>query len=184
MPVPTLSPVEDLPSFGEKAGTVNVIVETPAGSRCKFKYESKVGLFTISKILPEGFVFPFDFGFIPGTRAEDGDPIDVMFVAEAGTATGCLVPARLFGVLEAEQRGKKGAAVRNDRLLAVPLASREYAKLSRPQDMAAALREQIEYFLTSYGALDGKTVRITQFRGPKRAVRLVRQAGGKLKNHG
>lgn len=179
--MPTSNPVEDISPFGEEALTVNVIVETPAGSRCKFKYESKIGLFTISKILPEGFVFPFDFGFIPGTRAEDGDPVDVMLIAEAGTATGCLVAARLFGVLEAEQSSKTEAAVRNDRLLAIPLASRQYAQLSRPKDMPQALREQIEYFLTSYGVLDGKTLRISQFCGPNRAVRLVRQAGGSLK---
>lgn len=156
-------------------GTVNVVVETPAGSRYKLKYETAFDAFALGKILPAGFVFPFDFGFVPGTLGNDGDPVDIMLVAEAGTAPGCVVPARLIGILTAEQNGKKGKAVRNDRILAVPLASREYATLRRLKDIPPALREQISYFLTSYGVLDGKTVRITGEHGPKTAAKLVRQ---------
>lgn len=174
--MPALNPVESLPPFGDDASTVNAVVETPAGSRCKFKYDAGSGLFTLGKFLPEGFVFPFDFGFIPGTRAADGDPVDIMLIAEAGTVTGCLVPARLLGVLEAEQSRDGEPTIRNDRLLGIPLASRQYAELAKPADMPRALREQIEYFLTSYGVLDGKTLRILRFGGPGRAARLVREA--------
>lgn len=172
----SLSPVDSLPPLRDD-GTINVIVETPAGSRSKLKYEEGVGLFAQGKILPEGFAFPFDFGFLPGTRAEDGDPLDVMLIAEAGTATGCLVPARLLGILEAEENkaGKK-KPVRNDRILAVPLASRQYADLTDLKQVPQALREQIEYFLTSYGVLEGKEMRITSLDGPGKAAKLIRKA--------
>lgn len=170
-----LCPFDALPPF-HPDGTVNVVVETPAGCRCKLKYEAKMGVFTVSKILPEGFVFPFDFGFVPGTQADDGDPVDVMLVAEAGTVPGCLVPARLLGALAAEQTDKDGKVMRNDRILAVPLASRQYAELNHLKHMPPALREQIEYFLVSYGVLDGKTLRITELHGPKTATKLVQEA--------
>lgn len=180
MPKPNRTfPIDSLPPFGQDKA-VNAIVETPAGFRSKLKYEPETGLFVLRKILPEGFSFPFDFGFIPGTRAEDGDPLDVMLIAETGTAPGCLVPARLLGALEAEEWQRKdagkGKPVRNDRILAVPLASRQYAELSTLDEMAAALREQIEHFLVSYGALEGKEMRIIGQRGPARALKLVEQA--------
>lgn len=168
-------PFNQLPPFGDD-GAVNVVVETAAGSRCKLKYDAAFDAFTPSRILPEGFVFPFDFGFVPGTLADDGDPLDILLVAEAGTAPGCVVPARLIGVLAAEQTGPQGGTGRNDRILAVPLVSREYATLRRLKDVSPALREQIAYFLTSYGVLDGKTVRITGQHGPKTAAKLIRQA--------
>lgn len=177
----SLSPVELLPPL-QGDGTANVIVETPAGSRSKLKYEGGIGLFTQGKILPEGFAFPFDFGFLPGTRAEDGDPLDVMLVAEAGTATGCLVPARLLGILEAEESGAgKKKPVRNDRILAVPLASRQYADLMDMEQLPQALREQIEHFLTSYGVLEGKEMRIIGLGGTRKAARLVRKATRKAR---
>ena len=166
---------DQLPPF-RNDGALNVVVETPAGSRCKLKYEAALGAFMLGKILPEGFVFPFDFGFVPGTLADDGDPVDILLVAEAGTAPGCIVPARLIGALTAEQTARQGKTVRNDRILAVPLASREYATLCRLRDIPPALREQIAFFLSSYGVLDGKTLRITGQHGPKTATKLVRQA--------
>lgn len=168
-------PFDALPPFRDD-GSVNVVVETPAGCRCKLKYEAESALFTVSKFLPQGFVFPFDFGFLPGTQADDGDPVDVMLVAEAGTVPGCVVPARLIGALVAEQTDRQAKVVRNDRILAVPLVSRQYAGLSRLKHIPPALREQIEYFLTSYGVLDGKVLRITGLRGPKAAMTLVRGA--------
>ncbi|MBS1189368.1 MAG: inorganic diphosphatase [Rhodocyclaceae bacterium] len=174
------TPFDILPPF-QDADIVNVIVETPAGYRSKLKYDPKAGVFALGKILPEGFVFPFDFGFVPGTRAADGDPVDVMLIAESGSAPGCLVPARLLGVLEAEQRKLKedGKAMRNDRILAVPLPSRQYADLSDIDKMSPALREQIEYFLISYGVLEGKEMRITGVAGPAVAATLVKQAARK-----
>jgi inorganic pyrophosphatase len=173
------SPIASLPPFAED-GSLNAVVETPAGFRSKLKYEAEAGLFLLGKMLPEGFSFPFDFGFVPGTLAEDGDPVDVMLIAECGTAPGCLVPARLLGVVEAEERkkkhGGKGKVVRNDRLLAVPLGSRRYAELKSLEQMPPALREQIEYFLVSYGALEGKKTRIIGLRGPDEARQLVKEA--------
>lgn len=167
--------VDQLPPFRDD-GAINVVVETPAGSRCKLKYEAAFGTFALGKYLPEGFIFPFDFGFVPGTQADDGDPVDILLVAEAGTAPGCVVPARLIGALTAEQASKQGKTVRNDRILAVPLASRQYATLRRLKDIPPASREQITFFLTSYGVLDGKTLRIIGQHGPKTAAKLIRQA--------
>src|SRR4051794_28861688 len=99
---------------------LNVIVETPMGCRNKYAYDPELGLFQLRKALPEGMVFPFDFGFVPATQGGDGDPLDVLVITEEAAYPGCLIHARLLGVIEAEQKGK-GKAERNDRLVAAAI---------------------------------------------------------------
>jgi inorganic pyrophosphatase len=99
------------------SGLVRVIVDTPAGSRNKYKFDPELGIFKISRILPAGMAFPFDFGSIPGTRAEDGDALDVMVLTDAPLFVGCLVHVRLIGVIRATQTERR-TSIRNDRLVA------------------------------------------------------------------
>ena len=103
---------------------VNAVIETPSGSRNKFKFEKRFGCFALSSVLPEGMVFPHAFGFVPRTQAQDGDPEDVLVVMDEPTFTGCVVPVRLVGVMEAEQT-EDGDKRRNDRLIAVAAQSRD-----------------------------------------------------------
>ena len=112
------TPVVDLPIEDSDSGCINVVVDTPKHSRTKFKYDEQYGQWRLSKVLPQGAYFPFDFGFVPSTEADDGDPIDVLLIADEPTFVGCIVPCRLIGVLEAEQT-EKGKTIRNDRLVAV-----------------------------------------------------------------
>src|SRR6188474_3889094 len=107
----------DLPTA--KTGNVHVLIETPQGQPNKFKYDAELGALRLSRVLPVGMVFPYDFGCLPGTRADDGDPLDVLVLMDAPAYPGTVVEARLVGVLRCKQ-GKKGQpAVRNDRLIAV-----------------------------------------------------------------
>ena|SRR5437868_920605 len=101
-----------------KKNKVQVIIETPKGSRNKYAYDEHRRLFRLKKVLPEGMVFPHDFGFIPSTQAEDGDPLDVLVLMDQSAFPGCLVEARLVGVIEGEQ-SEHGKTKRNDRLIAV-----------------------------------------------------------------
>src|SRR5262249_59130695 len=89
-------------------------------SRTKFKYDEKHGLFIFDKALPIGQNFPFDFGFLPSTKGGDGDPLDILVLTDEPTFVGCLVHAKLLGVIEAEQT-ENGETNRNDRLIAVPI---------------------------------------------------------------
>src|SRR5579872_5723759 len=98
-PDPTkISPFND-----KKKGVVNAVIETPGGSRNKFKYDEKLGFFSLSGVLPEGMVFPHAFGFVPRTKADDGDPEDILILMDEPSFAGCIVPSRLIGVIEAEQ---------------------------------------------------------------------------------
>jgi inorganic pyrophosphatase len=151
----------------------NVIVETPQGSRNKFDFDPETGLFRLATAMPAGVAFPFEFGFIPSTLGEDGDPLDVLILIDAPTFVGCLVKARLVGVLEIRQT-KKGKELKNDRIIAVAEASRRHATVHSLRDVPAALLEEIEHFFASYNEMKGERLRVTGRRGPKRAAELVR----------
>src|ERR1700739_990480 len=99
-----------------KKGTCRAIIETPKGSRNKFDYDPEAQLFMLGGLLPEGMMFPFDFGFIPSTRGEDGDPLDILVLMDAPAHVGCLIDVHIIGIIEAAQT-KKGKTERNDRLL-------------------------------------------------------------------
>src|SRR3954452_9285809 len=112
--------------FIEGEATLNAIIETPKGSRNKYVYDEDTDTFKLKKALPAGMVFPFDFGFIPSTIAEDGDPLDVLVLTDAPTFPGCIVESTVLGIIKVEQE-KKGEKVRNDRVIAVQTDSRLYS---------------------------------------------------------
>src|SRR4051794_16686563 len=115
----TLTDLTKLSAWDADEGGVNVVIETPKGSRNKFAYDPASRLFELKKVLPRGIAFPFDFGFIPSTLAEDGDPLDVLVLMDEPAFPGCKVRCRLVGVIEAEQTEKGKKTLRNDRLIAV-----------------------------------------------------------------
>src|SRR5438477_8993103 len=129
--------------------TVTVTIETPRGSRNKFKYEPAKKLYSLSKILPEGMVFPYDFGFVPGTKAEDGDPLDVLVLTDEPLFPGCLVECRLIGVFELEQE-EAGKRERNDRLIAVTQASLLYSDVKDVAGLNGVVLKQVEEFFVNY----------------------------------
>ena len=102
------------------AGLVNIIIDTPKGSRNKFKYDEETRIIKLSRILPAGFSFPYDFGSIPMTLAEDGDALDVLVISDTPSFPGCLITGKLIGTISGAQTEKK-KTIRNDRLLAVPV---------------------------------------------------------------
>src|SRR5579871_5286934 len=98
---------------------VRAVVETPRGSRAKFEYEPKLQVFTLSKPLIAGLTYPYDWGFIPSTEADDGDPLDALIIHEAATYPGLVLACRPIGLLAVVQISK-GREERNDRLFVVP----------------------------------------------------------------
>ena len=121
------------------------MIETPKNSRRKYKLDESTGLFKLSSVLPEGFNFPFDFGFIPSTLAEDGDPIDVMVLADDAGVVGTLTDIRLIGVIHAEQR-EDGETKQNDRLLAIPVHAHYHQQVADLRDLDKSIVKQIESF--------------------------------------
>jgi len=163
--------------FGK--GTCRAIIETPKGCRNKFDYDPQSSLFMLGGLLPEGMMFPFDFGFIPSTLGEDGDPLDILVLMDAPTHVGCLIDVRLIGVISAEQT-EDGNKQKNDRLLGVAVHSYDHEDLITIADASETLLSQLEQFFVSYNKQRGKKFRITGAGGPKKAIKFLK-AG--IRNH-
>jgi inorganic pyrophosphatase len=151
--------------------THTVVIETPRGSAEKFAFDPEHQAFALKRVLPVGMVFPFDFGFVPGTKADDGDPVDVVVLSEFKSFPGCLIECRILGALLAQQRetsGKKGTTgnkngrkkrsrrmIRNDRLIAVPTAAHTMDHVKNLDDLPATVLEELEQFFVNYHEQEG-----------------------------
>lgn len=165
----------ELETWDPDDGSLNVIIETSKGSRNKLDYNPKLGLFELKKVLPQGMVFPFNFGFVPSTVGDDGDPLDVLVLLDQPVPAGCKVAARLVGVIEANQT-QDGKTIRNDRLIAIAEECAEHEDIRSLKDLHQHLIEQIEHFFISYNEMAGKQFEVIARRGPKVAARLVQRA--------
>jgi inorganic pyrophosphatase len=159
----------------KKDGLLRVIVETPKGSRNKFSFDTKQEIFSLKSVLPAGMVFPYDFGFLPKTLADDGDPIDVLLLMDEPAFPGVLVPSRLIGVIEGEQiDGKK--RIRNDRLVAIADANHMYANVHKLNDLPKQFLRELEDFFVNYHRLEGKEYKLLGCRGIAQAEKLIKKA--------
>jgi len=151
-------------------GSINVVVETPAGSRAKYKHDPETGAMMLSRPLPAGVVYPFDWGFVPSTRAADGDPLDVMILWDGASFPGILVASRLIGVLRVEQTSATtGQRERNDRLFALPVKAPRLEHVRTIFDLPERTRLELEIFFLSVVAFEGKELKLLGFAGPDEA---------------
>ena len=158
-----------------KAGVCRAVVETSKGCRTKFDYDVETGMFRANSLLPEGMSFPLDFGFFPSTLADDGDPLDVMILADESNPIGVLVDVRLIGVLEIEET-EHDRTERNDRLLAVQTLSHLYVDVQTPDDLPSRFIDRLGVFWKQKAKLDAKKLKVLHVRGPEEAVGLIRKA--------
>jgi len=163
-----------------KAGDklLQVVIETPKGSRNKNSFDPEQHIFVLKAALPAGMSFPYDYGFVPQTKAEDGDPIDVLMLMDEPAFPGCALLARLIGVIEGEQTTAE-ETVRNDRLVAVAETAHVYAKLKRLKDLPRQTLREIEEFFVNYHRLQRKKYKLFGCKGEQTALRLIAKTGKK-----
>jgi inorganic pyrophosphatase len=155
--------------------TCRAVIETPKGCRSKFDYDTESGLFLLAGLVPEGMTFPLNFGFIPSTKADDGDPLDVMVLHDEPIPVGALVKIRLLGVIEGDQT-EDGNTVRNDRLLAVTRCSHLYEPIEDIDQLGKKFLDHLTRFWINYNALKGKRYEVRGVHGPKRAAEAIKKA--------
>lgn len=156
----------------EEKRVCRAVIETPRGQRGKLTYEPRAETFSLKRMLPEGMSFPLDFGFVPLTRGQDGDPLDILVVHDEPLHPGVLVETRLIGVMVSEQ-AEDGRTIRNDRLIGVATASHLFARVRRLEDLGEAFRKNLERFWVNYNALRGVDFHVLALRDAETAVRLI-----------
>jgi inorganic pyrophosphatase len=171
-----------LPSLDPDAeSAIQVIVETPKGSRNKYAFDSETKIFQLKKVLPAGMTFPYDFGFIPSTIAEDDDPVDVLVLMDEPAFPGCLLKCRVIGIIEGQQ-GKKKKGERNDRIIAIEEANHSYAHIRHVKELGKKFARELEEFFVNYHELEGEKYRVLDVKGPGEAQRRIKdgiKAGSK-----
>jgi inorganic pyrophosphatase len=163
--------IDAIPSVAAD-GLTHVIIDTPKGSRNKYKYDSQLRNFKISRVLPLGMCFPHDFGFIPSTAGADGDPLDVLVLVETPSFVGCLMQVQLIGVICAEQiEGEQ--TVRNDRLIAVVETPVNKPVINDLHEVPSAALAELEQFFSNYNRAQGRAFKVLGRGGPATAKSLL-----------
>jgi inorganic pyrophosphatase len=164
--------LSEISPFGDD-GDIRVVIETPRGSRSKYSYDPECDCMQLSTVLPEGMVFPYDFGFVPSTLGSDGDPLDILVLMEASVIPGCVVRARLIGAIEAEQKEKGESWTRNDRLIAVAAHAQTHDKAQKLSDLRPHLLDEIKEFFITYNKLRDRKFRARHEASPQKARKLI-----------
>ncbi len=164
---------ENIPAF--EGDNINVIVETPLGSRFKYAYDPLLDVMKMKHHLPKGYFFAFNFGFIPNTKAEDGDPLDVVIYSDEVCISGALMECRVAGALLASQK-ENGKTIRNDRIIAVPAGVKIYDSIKNVRDIDKRVLSQLENFFVSYENYRGIPFKTIKWISSTQALSTVRNS--------
>lgn len=164
----------------DENGRFNFIVESPKGSLVKIAFEPKLGAFVFKRALNLGVCYPYDWGFVPGTRASDGDPLDAMLLFDAPLWPGVIVTVKPIGVVRLTQKAEGGRRQRNDRVIVVPADERRFEKV---EDLAKNVRTELEQFFVTVTELTDKDVVIDAWEGPTSAVKIIEEAADAYHRH-
>jgi inorganic pyrophosphatase len=166
-----------LPTFAQD-DIFHVVVESPRGSTVKLKHDPEFDVFAISRPLPLGLAYPYDWGFVPSTLAPDGDPIDAAVYWDTATYPGVVIACRALAVIQIDQAVPDGSGNRrrNDRILAVPIEARRQMDLKSADDLPERVRHELELFFVTAAALEGKDPKVLGWGGAEAAVALLRSS--------
>jgi inorganic pyrophosphatase len=157
-----LNPGPDAPEL------VRMIVEIPKNSSNKYEYDRELGVFRLDRPLYSPMHYPGDYGFIPGTLAEDGDPLDIVALVEEPSFPGCMIQARPIGMLNMLDQEE-----RDEKVVAVPDCSPRFQEIHTIDQLAPHIRREIEHFFTIYKELEGKRTRMDGWQGPRQAREMI-----------
>jgi inorganic pyrophosphatase len=148
--------------------TVRMIVEIPRNSGNKYEYDKALGIFRLDRPLYASTHYPGDYGFVPGTKALDDDPTDILALTDEPTFPGCLLEVRPIGVLDIVDQHEP-----DQKILAVPDRDPRYTQVHSIDQIYAHLQREIQHFFSIYKELEGKITRVVGWRGPEEARKVI-----------
>ena len=159
------------PPFTDDGKRIYAVIESPKGTGNKFTYFPENDYFKLTKVLPAGMVFPLDFGFIPGTKGEDGDPLDVLVISGKGSFTGAVLECRIAGVIKAKQQ-EGNTKESNDRLIAVSDEHDEFRHINSITEINDSVIKEVGEFFVNYNKIDGKEFEVIG-TGDEKETRMI-----------
>ena len=167
-------PFSKLKAFWGDTKLINIVIETPTASPFKVKFDDQSEVSRVHKAMPLGTVFPFNFGFVPGTKGADGDPVDVLLLSDFALPVGAVVIGELIAVLEGEQQDRNEKQ-RNDRLIAIPIQLSSSEPMLPMIEFGPATKEAIQQFFVKYNELQGRIFTPIRYADADQAIRLVQK---------
>jgi inorganic pyrophosphatase len=155
-----LHPWHDIPTGDDPPRSVTAVIEIPANERNKYELDKKLGIFRLDRILHSAVHYPGDYGFLPRTLGDDGDPLDVLVLMTEPVFTGCLVECRPVGLFHLVDHGQA-----DEKVLAVPLADPYSVGRNDLGDVPQHFLREIEHFFNVYKDLEGKHTETRGFEG-------------------
>ena len=147
---------------------INVVIEIPSGSKCKYELDKIAGIIRVDRIIASAVYYPGNYGFIPQTLAEDGDPLDALVLSQISFHPGVVVRSRPIGVMRMTDAGEP-----DDKILCVPLRDPHYLQITTADDLPTNMLQEIEEFFRVYKNLEEKKVVIGGFESRELAVQLI-----------
>ena len=160
-----------LPPGREPPHRIDAIVEIQQGGSNKYEYDPKCGLFRFDRVLFSAVHYPMAYGFIPGTLADDGDPLDIPVMTRTPTFTGCIIEASPIGVFRMQD--EKGE---DEKIIAIPVVDPRYTEIKSLEDMRPHYLREIEHFFSIYKDLEGKPVNIRGWEGRQGAYDAITES--------
>jgi inorganic pyrophosphatase len=148
-----------------------MIVEIPKGTANKYEYDGNLGIFRLDRTLYSPMHYPGDYGFVPGTLAEDNDPLDILVIVQEPSFTGCLIEARPVGVLNMVDREES-----DEKIIAVPTKNPRYDQIHTLDQLFSHTRRELEHFFSIYKELEGRVATTQGWGGPREARKLIMEA--------
>jgi inorganic pyrophosphatase len=163
---------KDLPVGENPPEEINVVIEIPKGSRNKYEYDHDTNIFKLDRVIYSPFYYDWgDYGFIPKTFCEDGDPGDVFVLMDRPTFPGCLIEARPVGLMVMIDSGDP-----DSKILAVPSKDPKFSHIKDIKDLSPHLLREIEHFFSHYKDLQGKKVEVKEWRGAEEAKKWIKDS--------
>jgi inorganic pyrophosphatase len=166
-----IHPWHDLSPGPRPPDKITAVVEIPSGSRNKYELDKATGLFRLDRVLYSAVSYPGDYGLIPRTLHEDGDPLDILVTVEEPTFTGCQIAVRPIGVLKMLDRGEP-----DDKILGVPWDDPRYEEYYDIADFPQHYLKEIEHFFLIYKDLEGRRVEIRGWESSQMAMQVIQES--------
>jgi inorganic pyrophosphatase len=160
-----------LPPGPEPPRVVNAVIEIQQGGSNKYEYDPEWGLFRLNRVLYSAVHYPMGYGFVPGTLADDGDPIDILVMTDSPTFPGCLIESRPVGLFR--MRDEKGE---DEKVLSVPAVDPRYDEIQELSDMRPHRLREIEHFFAIYKELEEKHVEVWGWQDRQAAYQAIEKS--------
>lgn len=159
---------KDLKPGPSSPEVIYAVIEIPKGSRNKYEYDKDMEAFALDRVLYSPFYYPAEYGIIPQTLYDDGDPMDIMVLMEQPTFPGCVIESRPIGMMKMIDGGEN-----DDKILAVPVDDPKFAEIKDINDLPNHLLEEIAHFFKEYKTLEGKETEVLGWVNKKEAIEAI-----------